>query len=76
MASADHENIVKFFALEKQLSFLTVKKVLVMEYCSGGNLQNLIDSKPTGLCQHEFLRVCQSLMSAVQHLREKKLSSS
>lgn len=73
IATADHENVVKFFALEEQLNILAHKKVLIMEYCSGGNLQQLIDSESIGLCQCEFLRVCQNLMSAVQHLRKKNI---
>lgn len=69
----NHENIVRFFALEQVVGLIPHRKALIMEYCDGGNLQKLINSKPNGLGSSEFLRICHDLVSAVKHLREKNL---
>lgn len=68
----DHENIVKFLGLENVENRWN-KKVLVMEYCSEGDLQHFIDSKPNGLTTDEFLCVFRDMIRAIKHLREKNI---
>lgn len=69
MAMCDHENIVKFFALEKVEGYY--RQALTMQYCSEGDLQKLIDSQPDGLSSFEFSQLFHHLVSAVKHLHEK-----
>lgn len=71
MKRANHENIVKFLGLEKEVS--NNKKVLIMEYCPGGNLQTLIDAQPNGLGNVEFLRLTDNLVNAIKHMRQQFL---
>lgn len=66
MATIDHANVVKFFGLEQIID--SNLKALIMEYCSGGTLQQLISANPNGLPSSDFFRVGQHLVSAVEHL--------
>uniref|UniRef100_A0A3Q2DRI8 Inhibitor of nuclear factor kappa B kinase subunit epsilon n=1 Tax=Cyprinodon variegatus TaxID=28743 RepID=A0A3Q2DRI8_CYPVA len=54
----NHSNIVRLFAVEE-----TKQKVLVMEYCSGGSLLNLLEDPENafGLPEAEFLTVLQCI---------------
>ncbi|XP_008407472.1 inhibitor of nuclear factor kappa-B kinase subunit epsilon isoform X1 [Poecilia reticulata] len=65
----NHSNIVRLFAVEE---LQTKQKVLVMEYCSGGSLLNLLEDPENafGLPEAEFLTVLQCIVQGMNHLRE------
>ncbi|KAM6927185.1 inhibitor of nuclear factor kappa-B kinase subunit epsilon [Xenentodon cancila] len=65
----NHKNIVRLIAVEELSS---KEKVLVMEYCSGGSLLNLLDEPENafGLPETEFLTVLESIVQGMNHLRE------
>ncbi|RVE72707.1 hypothetical protein OJAV_G00040720 [Oryzias javanicus] len=65
----NHSNIVRLFAVEE---LPTKHKVLVMEYCSGGSLLNLLEEPENafGLPETEFLTVLQCIVQGMNHLRE------
>ncbi|XP_029948368.1 inhibitor of nuclear factor kappa-B kinase subunit epsilon [Salarias fasciatus] len=64
-----HSNIVRLFTVEELPS---KQKVLVMEYCSGGSLLNLLEEPENafGLSETEFLTVLQCIVQGMNHLRE------
>lgn len=68
----NHQNIVKFIAMEKdELN----TPVLIMEYCSEGDMQNYLEN-PTnknGLPSNEFRIFLQSFVDALKHLSEKHI---
>uniref|UniRef100_A0A8C9WQE1 Inhibitor of nuclear factor kappa B kinase subunit epsilon n=1 Tax=Scleropages formosus TaxID=113540 RepID=A0A8C9WQE1_SCLFO len=66
----NHVNIVKLFAVEEM--HLTSKKVLVMEFCSGGSLLSQLEEPENafGLPESEFLIVLQCVVHGMNHLRE------
>ncbi|XP_041837222.1 inhibitor of nuclear factor kappa-B kinase subunit epsilon [Melanotaenia boesemani] len=65
----NHSNIVRLFAVEELPSR---QKVLVMEFCSGGSLLNLLEDPENayGLPETEFLTVLQCIVQGMNHLRE------
>ncbi|KAJ8360517.1 hypothetical protein SKAU_G00170420 [Synaphobranchus kaupii] len=65
----NHINIVKLFAVEEMN---TKQKVLVMEFCSGGSLLNVLEEPENafGLPESEFLVVLQCVVNGMNHLRE------
>ncbi|KAF6735695.1 Serine/threonine-protein kinase TBK1 [Oryzias melastigma] len=65
----NHSNIVRLFAVEE---LPTKHKVLVMEFCSGGSLLNLLEEPENafGLPETEFLTVLQCIVQGMNHLRE------
>ncbi|KAM4587836.1 inhibitor of nuclear factor kappa-B kinase subunit epsilon [Odontesthes bonariensis] len=65
----NHSNIVRLFAVEELPS---KQKVLVMEYCAGGSLLNLLEEPENafGLPETEFLTVLQCVVQGMNHLRE------
>ncbi|XP_017271157.1 inhibitor of nuclear factor kappa-B kinase subunit epsilon [Kryptolebias marmoratus] len=65
----NHNNIVRLFAVEE---LPTKQKVLVMEYCSGRSLLNLLEEPENafGLPEAEFLTVLQCVVQGMNHLRE------
>ncbi|XP_056324124.1 inhibitor of nuclear factor kappa-B kinase subunit epsilon [Danio aesculapii] len=67
----NHVNIVKLFAVEEILSN-PKQKILVMEYCSGGSLLNMLEQPEHafGLPESEFLIVLQCVVQGMNHLRE------
>ncbi|XP_067863842.1 inhibitor of nuclear factor kappa-B kinase subunit epsilon isoform X2 [Heptranchias perlo] len=66
----NHKNIVKLFAVEDVGT--TKQKVLVMEYCAGGSLLNVLEESENafGLSEAEFLIVLQSVVGGMNQLRE------
>lgn len=66
----NHVNIVKLFAVE-EMHMNPKHKVLVMEYCSGGSLLNLLEEPENafGLPESEFLIVLQCVVQGMNHLR-------
>ncbi|XP_016299069.1 inhibitor of nuclear factor kappa-B kinase subunit epsilon-like [Sinocyclocheilus anshuiensis] len=67
----NHVNIVKLFAVEK-MHMNPKQKVLVMEFCSGGSLLNLLEEPENafGLPESEFLIVLHCVVQGMNHLRE------
>uniref|UniRef100_A0A8C2A0B5 Inhibitor of nuclear factor kappa B kinase subunit epsilon n=1 Tax=Cyprinus carpio TaxID=7962 RepID=A0A8C2A0B5_CYPCA len=67
----NHVNIVKLFAVE-ELHMNPKQKVLVMEFCSGGSLLNLLEDPENafGLPESEFVIVLQCVVQGMNHLRE------
>uniref|UniRef100_A0A673KZY7 Inhibitor of nuclear factor kappa-B kinase subunit epsilon-like n=1 Tax=Sinocyclocheilus rhinocerous TaxID=307959 RepID=A0A673KZY7_9TELE len=67
----NHVNIVKLFAVE-EMHMNPKQKVLVMEFCSGGSLLNLLEEPEHafGLPESEFLIVLQCVVQGMNHLRE------
>ncbi|KAF7693340.1 inhibitor of nuclear factor kappa-B kinase subunit epsilon [Silurus meridionalis] len=67
----NHVNIVKLFTIE-EIQGNPKQKVLVMEYCSGGSLLNLLEEPENafGLPESEFLIVLQCVVHGMNHLRE------
>uniref|UniRef100_A0A3Q3ATH3 Inhibitor of nuclear factor kappa B kinase subunit epsilon n=1 Tax=Kryptolebias marmoratus TaxID=37003 RepID=A0A3Q3ATH3_KRYMA len=67
----NHNNIVRLFAVE-EVNLPTKQKVLVMEYCSGRSLLNLLEEPENafGLPEAEFLTVLQCVVQGMNHLRE------
>ncbi|XP_067287809.1 inhibitor of nuclear factor kappa-B kinase subunit epsilon isoform X2 [Pseudorasbora parva] len=67
----NHINIVKLFAVE-EMHMNPKQKVLVMEFCSGGSLLNLLEEPENafGLPESEFLIVLQCVVQGMNHLRE------
>ncbi|XP_028853342.1 inhibitor of nuclear factor kappa-B kinase subunit epsilon [Denticeps clupeoides] len=66
-----HVNIVRLFAVE-EMHMNPKQKVLVMEFCSGGSLLNLLEEPENafGLSEPEFLVVLQCVVNGMNHLRE------
>lgn len=58
-----HPNIVKFFGFEQG--------ILALEYCSGGSLENHINSN--GLPPNEFKAFFSQFITGLEHLRELRL---
>ncbi|XP_072521818.1 inhibitor of nuclear factor kappa-B kinase subunit epsilon [Salminus brasiliensis] len=67
----NHVNIVKLFAVE-EMHMNPKQKVLVMEFCSGGSLLNVLEEPKNafGLCESEFLIVLQCVVHGMNHLRD------
>ncbi|XP_060701254.1 serine/threonine-protein kinase TBK1-like isoform X2 [Hemiscyllium ocellatum] len=66
----NHKNIVKLFAVEEVGT--SKQKVLVMEYCAGGSLLNVLEESENafGLSEAEFLIVLESVVGGMNQLRE------
>ncbi|KAL7837283.1 hypothetical protein SRHO_G00269940 [Serrasalmus rhombeus] len=66
----NHVNIVKLFAVEE--IHIPKQKVLVMEFCSGGSLLNVLEDPENafGLPESEFLIVLRCVVHGMNHLRE------
>ncbi|XP_005172929.2 inhibitor of nuclear factor kappa-B kinase subunit epsilon isoform X1 [Danio rerio] len=70
----NHVNIVKLFAVEEIISN-PKQKILVMEYCSGGSLLNMLEQPEHafGLPESEFLIVLHCVAHGMNHLRENSV---
>lgn len=64
-----HTNIVKFLGREK--IYQSERQVIIMEYCTQGNVKELIDLNPNGLHSAEFYRFGEQLVSAIEYLNRK-----
>lgn len=66
----NHQNIVKFFAVEE--TGVGHQKALVMEYCACGSLLSVLESPENafGLPEEEFLVVLRCVVAGTNHLRE------
>lgn len=67
------ENVVKFLGFEQVSGLSWVEKVIAMEYCTEGDLQKMIDSKPNGLESVEFASFVQCLMNGLKHLTQMNI---
>ncbi|KAJ8391142.1 hypothetical protein AAFF_G00095710 [Aldrovandia affinis] len=67
----NHINIVKLFSVE-EIHMNSKQKVLVMEFCSGGSLLNILEEPENafGLPESEFLIVLHCVVQGMNHLRE------
>ncbi|XP_072318026.1 inhibitor of nuclear factor kappa-B kinase subunit epsilon-like, partial [Eucyclogobius newberryi] len=65
----NHKNIIRFHDVEELPS---KQKVLVMEFCPGGSLLNVLEEPENafGLDEAEFLTVLQCVVQGINHLRE------
>lgn len=70
MGALNHDNVVKYLGLEQIIG--TNKRAMIMELCEK-SLRDVIDENPKGLTSSEFMRLCQHLVSAMQHLRSKNV---
>jgi len=75
---ADHENIVRYIALEPVISSdastsLDNREALLIEYCNGGSLHNVLESPENryGLSEDEFMLVFRHLTNALKYLHDK-----
>jgi TANK-binding kinase 1 len=75
LKAADHENIVRYIALEPVISSdsaqsLGNREALLIEYCNGGSLHNVLESPENryGLMEDEFMLVFRHLTNALKYL--------
>lgn len=73
LRKCNHKNIIKFLGLELQKDVAVDRKIMAMEFCSGGSLQNLIDQNPNGISSSEFFQVVEDLVNATEHLNKLNL---
>lgn len=67
------ENVVKFLGFEQVSGLSWVEKVIAMEYCTEGDLQQMIDSKPHGFETAEFASFIRCLMNGLKHLTQMNI---
>lgn len=79
LKSADHENIVRYIALEGVISSdaspsADNREGLLIEYCNGGSLHNVLELPENryGLHEDDFMRVFRHLTNALKYLHDKK----
>lgn len=79
LKSADHENIVRYIALEGVISSdgsipADNREALLIEYCNGGSLHNVLElpEHRYGLPEDDFMRVFRHLTNALKYLHDKK----
>ena len=78
LKSADHENIVRYIALEPVKASDTSRvssnrEALFIEYCNGGSLHNVLELPENrfGLKEDEFMLVFKHLTNALKYLHDK-----
>jgi len=78
LKSADHENIVRYIALEPVISSdssqsLNNREALLIEYCNGGSLNNVLELPENryGLIEDDFMLVFRHLTNALKYLHNK-----
>lgn len=79
LKSADHENIVRYIALEGVIPNETStstdnREALLIEYCNGGSLHNVLELPENrfGLTEDDFMLVFRHLTNALKYLHDKK----
>jgi TANK-binding kinase 1 len=81
LKEAKHENIVRYIAYEPVISLdasSTVnREALLLEYCNGGSLRNVLDQPENryGLDEEDFMRLYKHLSAALKYLHDKKTVS-
>jgi serine/threonine protein kinase len=78
LKAADHENIVRYIALEPVISSdasqsLNNREALLIEYCNGGSLHNVLELPENryGLTEDDFMLVFRHLTNALKYLHDK-----
>ena len=78
LKAADHENIVRYIALEPVISSdasksLDNREALLIEYCNGGSLHNVLELPENhyGLKEDDFMLVFRHLTNALKYLHTK-----
>ncbi|CAF1028769.1 unnamed protein product [Rotaria sordida] len=78
LKSTDHENIVRYIALEPVISLdsshlINNREALLIEYCNGGSLHNVLELPENryGLIEDEFILVFKHLTNALKYLHTK-----
>jgi serine/threonine protein kinase len=78
LKGADHENIVRYIALEPVISLdssssLDSHEALLIEFCNGGSLHNVLDLPENrfGLIENDFMLVFKHLTNALKYLHDK-----
>lgn len=78
LKAANHENIVRYIALENVISSdasqsLTNRDALLIEYCNGGSLHNVLEIPENryGLREDDFMLVFRHLTNALKYLHDK-----
>jgi serine/threonine protein kinase len=79
LKAADHENIVRYIALEGVISSDAPpssdnREALLIEYCNGGSLNNVLEFPENryGLMEDDFMLVFRHLTNALKYLHDKK----
>ncbi len=78
LKAADHENIVRYIALESVISSDSAqssgnRQALFIEYCNGGSLHDALESPDNryGLMEDDFMLVFRHLTNALKYLHDK-----
>lgn len=75
LRSTNHENIVRYIALESIVSTnaLENRQVLLIEYCNGGSLKNQLNLPENhyGLKESDFMLCFRHLTNALKYLHDK-----
>ncbi|CAF0753788.1 unnamed protein product [Adineta ricciae] len=78
LKAADHENIVRYIALEPVISSDSThasgsREALLIEYCNGGSLHNVLELPENryGLMEDDFMLVFKHLTNALKYLHDK-----
>ncbi|CAF0845241.1 unnamed protein product [Adineta ricciae] len=79
LKAADHENIIRYIALEPVISSdapqsLDNREALLIEYCNGGSLNNVLELPENryGLIEDDFMLLFRQLTNALRYLHDKK----
>jgi len=78
LKAADHENIVRYIALEQVISSdssqpLGSREGLLIEYCNGGSLHSVLELPENryGLMEDDFMLLFKHLTNALKYLHDK-----
>jgi serine/threonine protein kinase len=82
LKSANHENIVRYIALEPVISSDATppsgdQEALLIEYCNGGSLNNVLELPENryGLIEDDFMLLFRQLTNALRYLHDKNTVS-
>ena len=78
LKAADHENIIRYIALEPVISSdapqsSSDREALLIEYCNGGSLHHVLEAPENryGLMEDDFVLVFKHLTNALKYLHDK-----
>ena len=82
LKAADHENIVRYIALEPVISLestqsLGNREALLIEYCNGGSLHNVLELPENryGMMEDDYMLLFKHLTNALKYLHDKNTVS-
>jgi serine/threonine protein kinase len=82
LKDANHENIVRYIALEPVISSdsaqsLGNREALLIEYCNGGSLHNVLELPENryGLMEDDFMLLFKHLTNSLKYLHDKNTVS-